>query len=740
MRNLRTLQKVSHISEGQRLLINDLVDTSALVLVAEEKSAQRTLQMFNVATAIPVPTVRSIQQAKQGGERKEGKSTITLTSHKINSMRARTRTKTRMTMATKRSLAVNATERRMEQNTNHRLHSPREGRARGGALLLCLLLSVARCYSYTTTSTSGAAYPNKNTHRMQGSGGQPSDRDTTALLYATGNKGRSNSNDKASSTLFRQVQPESTRKRLGVTGTRARTTANTRTRTNTVSVDQNNESVNNLDQARRRKKNPGVVGSYYGNGSALLDHEILTKEEEQNLGQAVQRAKVLREALELVEQDRLLEEELALLQVPKHQKSPDKDTVDYDLRYYFASRAIDGKDDDQEDDDDDDDDDDDEFDYAQLSIYGSQEDDYEEFAKLGLKPARMEQHERQSLLPAAWRDDVYTEKTAANSNHSPPEDQIEKLTDKQVAALSSMAPGGRGELRSILVQGAVARDTLIRRNVRLVVSIAKRWAQQAATSSPDSRSLFYAGGWDRPSLDEAVQEGIMGLATAADRFDPDRGLRFSTYATHWVTNYVRQCFQVASVGMRVPSGFHDARSKFKTLLKRHYDTEGDAPSMDVIAEEMGIKLPRLLLMLRMTKSTLSINAPLRPGSFTRPGQAGGGGGDSVLLQEMLEDRELRPEDRVELSFLRQSLENAMAQELAPHERDIVRLRLGLDDGVTRTIKQVSVACGGSLSLSEIRLAERRAFQKLRSPHALSTYKFLTYLDFAGVDASTMTLR
>lgn len=108
---------------------------------------------------------------------------------------------------------------------------------------------------------------------------------------------------------------------------------------------------------------------------------------------------------------------------------------------------------------------------------------------------------------------------------------------------------------------------------------------------------------------------------------------------------------------------------------------------------------------------------------------------SLLLYHL--STEAHPEDQVELSFLRQSLENAMAAELSPHERDVLRLRLGLDDGETRTAREVAEMCGGNLSLSEVRLAERRAYRKLRAPHSLAHYQLIAFLDFAGIDQSSM---
>jgi len=93
--------------------------------------------------------------------------------------------------------------------------------------------------------------------------------------------------------------------------------------------------------------------------------------------------------------------------------------------------------------------------------------------------------------------------------------------------------------------------------------------------------------------------------------------------------------------------------------------------------------------------------------------------------------EPRPEELVELSFLRQSLENALATELSPHERDVVRLRLGLDDGQARTAKEVATICGDMIQPDHVRRAEKRAFKKLSSPSSLYQHHLQDYLYLIG---------
>ena len=95
-------------------------------------------------------------------------------------------------------------------------------------------------------------------------------------------------------------------------------------------------------------------------------------------------------------------------------------------------------------------------------------------------------------------------------------------------------------------------------------------------------------------------------------------------------------------------------------------------------------------------------------------------------------QELRPDELVELSFLRQRLENALAVELSPHERDVIRLRLGLDDGQSRTAKEVAAVCGNRIDPNDVRRTERRAFRKLSHPSTVFVHNLKDFLHVAGI--------
>ena len=160
------------------------------------------------------------------------------------------------------------------------------------------------------------------------------------------------------------------------------------------------------------------------------------------------------------------------------------------------------------------------------------------------------------------------------------------------------------------------------------------------------------------------------------------------------------------------------------------------PCEEAIAAEIGTTVSRLRTALRVTESLLSIDQPMYTGgSSSFKGSGAGGdmsGDDGWLISDTLQCSETRAEDLVDVCFLRQCLENAMATELSPHERDVIRLRLGLDDGKSRTVKEVAEECGGGVSISDIRSVEKRAFKKLRNPSALHAHNLMDFLGMVGV--------
>ena len=462
-----------------------------------------------------------------------------------------------------------------------------------------------------------------------------------------------------------------------------------------------------------------MMGRRPGQGTTFLKyslthHDLLTKEQELELGAAIQKSLALQ--AELRETIASKQAELASSNTRATEQLMESEEEWFALMGHgnsqpFASTQNLG------------DDDDDDDDLASLSVVDS---------------AAWYQQAGDVNMDALLLSQRSAEERFSVEKENVQEDDVDILSDEEIQQAVGLS---RIQVQSILVEGAVARDVLIRSNVRLVVDIAKKWAKQAARGTEMDMLRVYEGSWDRPSLDEAVQDGIVGLIKAADRYDPVRNLKFSTYATFWVTSQVRRCFQAAATpAVRVPYAYHDIKSKLKTLVRDYHMADEPVPPLEDLAKQIGVSLPRLQLVLRVTRTAESIDAPIGSGGIAGAGKAGNNEDTMVeTLADSLMDPEVSAEDRVELSFLRQSLELAMANELSPHERDVVRLHLGLDDNVARSVAQVSREYDGLLTAHEVRAALNRAFRKLRSPNSLSLYKFLAYLDFAGIDSATAQL-
>lgn len=449
--------------------------------------------------------------------------------------------------------------------------------------------------------------------------------------------------------------------------------------------------------------------------SEMMNHEILTRDQDLECGLKVQRANSLKESMM-----RLIDDKEAERLFSKQPFPQDLDDEPINESLFFASGSI--------------------LDdnvlppWSEYSSFEPTQVDYDEPSPFD------EEYDEENYL--FRRDHVQNRRQLPVSILDTLDDSM--LTDDDIKYGLDLA-GGRDELRRILIEGALARDQLIRCNVKLVVSIAKKWARNTArmTFSDGGHKLaaIYAGSSTRPSLDEAIQEGIVGLARAADLYDAKREFRFSTYATYWITNQVRICFQQASTGcLRIPAPYHDIKTRYKKIIRRCVETNTPVPPEDELAHQVGVTLNRMRKALHHTRPLISLDAPLYSGmGASRGSNAGGDGvGDrQVLVSDLLQCEERNPDEQVELSLLRQCLENAMASELSPHERDVIRLRLGLDDGVARSAREVVDVCGGCISVAEVRNAEKRAYRKMASPFAVHTRQLLSYLDFAGGDLETI---
>ena len=277
------------------------------------------------------------------------------------------------------------------------------------------------------------------------------------------------------------------------------------------------------------------AGAWYQR-EEMLQHEILTKEMESDLGSKIVIAKKLRDDMSaIIEENELQREEIngnlwdgsdgnSLWGTNNDgmDLSPDEEGMEY------------------------------------MSIYDNMSEGFDDSPSMETWKDSLENYN----FSSDHRTASTLVKDGSKLSNSSIEADLKLLTDNEIKSRLQIE-GGKEELRSILLLGSEARTYLMRSNIRLVVSISKKWMGRsfAAGNKDGARAVnLYSGGWDRPSLDEVIQEGVLGLARAVDKYDPSRGLRFSTYSTHWITSYVRQCFQNASTGcLKVPAQLHEIK-------------------------------------------------------------------------------------------------------------------------------------------------------------------------------------
>ena len=270
-----------------------------------------------------------------------------------------------------------------------------------------------------------------------------------------------------------------------------------------------------------------------------------------------------------------------------------------------------------------------------------------------------------------------------------------KMYLKEIGRVPLLKPEDEPEIAKRIEEGdEEARNILITSNLRLVVSIAKKYV---------GRGMLFL---------DLIQEGNMGLVKAVEKFDYTKGFKFSTYATWWIRQAITRAIADQARTIRIPVHMVETINKVKKVQSQLLHQNGHEPSADEIAAEIDMPVDKVREIMRVAQEPVSLETPI-------------GEEEDSHLGDFIPDNDApAPADAASHTMLREQLSDVLST-LTPREAKVLKLRFGLEDGRSRTLEEVGKEF--NVTRERIRQIEAKALRKLRHPSR--SRKLKDYLDY-----------